>query len=431
MPICFIISAFFLFPGKSVMEGLDEITSKTCFQYNKVQNISILGECMASAEIIAIGSELLLGETQDTNTHYLLSKLRDCGIDVFRTTMIGDNASRISKVIQEALTRSDIVITTGGLGPTIDDPTREAVALSFGCNLIFDEQLWQQIYDYFKKMNRNPTENNKRQAYLPELAAPILNPVGTAPAFYIYQKDKLLISLPGVPMEMKYLTEETVVPLLKRYYPENEIILVRTLHSYGLGESVIDELVSDLEKTSNPTLGLSAKFGQIDLRITAKGKTFLETKKMISDFEGLIRKRLGINIFGSDDETLISVTNHLLFEKGIQLDTLEINTNGSFSAVIDSKNLFRKAIRIDDTNAIPSEVFFEQHVSKTDHPYVAALMNHKDKSLNFIHSEIFLKTAKSIYQKERSYNNLTFSAEQPVLLALEFIRETIINEANS
>ena len=386
---------------------------------------------MASAEIIAIGSELLLGETQDTNTHFLLCKLRDCGIDVFRTAMIGDNANRISKVIQEALTRSDIVITTGGLGPTIDDPTREAVALSFGCKLVFDEPLWQNIRDYFKKMNRNPTENNKRQAYLPELAEPILNPVGTAPAFYIHQNNKILISLPGVPLEMKYLTEEAVIPLLKKFYSENEVILVRTLHSYGLGESVIDELVGDLEKTSNPTLGLSAKFGQIDLRITAKGNTFLETKKLISDFESQIRKRLGINIFGSDDESLISVTNRMLFEKGIQLETFEINSNGCLFGTIEPKNIFRHTIKSEIPDHMASEDFFKKHVTETDHPFIIALINQKDENSNYIHSDIYFKTSKNIYHKKRSYNGLTFSDEQPVLLALELIRETILSEANT
>jgi nicotinamide-nucleotide amidase len=413
------------------MEEIDITNSKISFQYNNMQNTSVLGEYMASAEIIAIGSELLLGETQDTNTLFLLCKLRDCGINVFRTTMIGDNVNRISNAIQEALTRSDIVITTGGLGPTVDDPTREAVALSFGCNLIFDKQLWENIHEYFRKMQRNPTENNKRQAYLPEIAEPILNPVGTAPAFYIHQNNKLLISLPGVPLEMKYLTEETVIPLLKKFYSENEVILVRTLHSYGLGESVIDELVSDLEKASNPTLGLSAKFGQIDLRITAKGNTFLETKKLISDFESQIRRRLGINIFGSDDETLALVTNRMLYEKGIQLETLEINTNGCLSAAIEPKNLFSQTIKSEDPDSLTSDDIFMKHIAETGYPYSIALINRKDKMQNQIHSKIYFKMNTNIYHKERFYNSLTFSDEQPVLLAMELIRETILNEANT
>ncbi len=383
---------------------------------------------MPSAEIIAIGSELLLGETQDTNTQFLLRMLRDRGINVYRTLIIGDNSKKISAVIKEAFTRSDIVITTGGLGPTIDDPTREAAALAFNCKLVFDETLWQSILKYFEKMQRKSTENNKRQAYIPEIASPIPNPVGTAPAFYIYHNSRLLISLPGVPHEMKYLTTEFVVPLLKKFFPENEMILVRTLHSYGLGESVIDELVGDLEESSNPTLGLSAKLGQIDLRITAKGQTHLQTKKLISEFETTIRERLGINIFGSDDDTLPSVTNRLLSEKNIKLCLLEINTNGGLSKLIAPDLIESANILSELPENVESSDFIDQFLFSSECAYTVVCIKPQNQSKNFIDIDInFKKPPKNIHL-ERSYNGLTFSEEQSFLFALETIRETVLSE---
>ncbi|MHC1770788.1 MAG: competence/damage-inducible protein A [Flexilinea sp.] len=383
---------------------------------------------MPSAEIIAIGSELLLGETQDTNTQFLLRMLRDRGINVYRTLIIGDNSKKISAVIKEAFTRSDIVITTGGLGPTIDDPTREAAALAFNCKLVFDETLWQSILKYFEKMQRKSTENNKRQAFIPEIASPIPNPVGTAPAFYIFHNSKLLISLPGVPHEMKYLTTEFVIALLKKFFPENETILVRTLHSYGLGESVIDELVGDLEESSNPTLGLSAKLGQIDLRITAKGRTHSETKKLISDFENTIRKRLGINIFGSDEETLSSVTNRLLSEKNIKLCLLEINSNGSLSKLLAQDLIVSVNIMSETPENVESSDFIDQFLSSSECAYTVVCMNCLNLTNNFVHTDIFFKTPAELIHLERSYNGLTFSEEQSVLFALETIRETVLSE---
>jgi molybdenum cofactor synthesis domain-containing protein len=150
---------------------------------------------MPTAEIIAIGTELLLGEIQDTNTQFLARQLRNIGIDLYRSTQIGDNTERIAAVIQEAMDRSDIVITTGGLGPTVDDPTREAVARAFGVQTVYHPELWQQILERYRSYSRQPTENNRRQAYLPYNAIAIENPVGTAPAFRVETAKNVIISL--------------------------------------------------------------------------------------------------------------------------------------------------------------------------------------------------------------------------------------------
>jgi nicotinamide-nucleotide amidase len=163
---------------------------------------------MPTAEIITIGTEILLGEILDTNAQYLARALRDAGVDLYRKTTVGDNTRRIAQAIQQAQERCDIVITTGGLGPTVDDPTREAVALAVGVETEFRPELWEQIESRFRRFNRQPTENNKRQAYVPRGALAVENPVGTAPAFIVENGEQAIISLPGVPSEMKYLTQK-------------------------------------------------------------------------------------------------------------------------------------------------------------------------------------------------------------------------------
>jgi nicotinamide-nucleotide amidase len=259
---------------------------------------------MPNAEIISIGTEILLGEIVDTNASYIARKLRDNGIDLFRKTTIGDNAQRIAQAIQEALPRSDIIITTGGLGPTIDDATREGIALALNVDTLFHDELWQQIQDRFKLFNRIPTENNKRQAFLPEGAVAIENPVGTAPSFYIEKDGKTIISLPGVPLEMSHLLDNAVVPHLQKSLHIKSIIKTRILHTAGVGESQIDHLISDLEKLNNPTIGLAAHSGQVDVRIAAKAESEELADQLIQEIEKELRQRLGKWIYGIDQNTL-------------------------------------------------------------------------------------------------------------------------------
>ncbi len=225
---------------------------------------------MPSAEILTIGTELLLGETIDTNSNFLARSLRDAGIDLFRITTVGDNTKRIAQAIQESLERCDIVLTTGGLGPTIDDPTRDAVALALGVKPEFHPELWEQIESRFRKLGRIPTENNRRQAFIPEGAVAIENPVGTAPIFIMEMNSQVVIALPGVPREMSFLMEWKVLPYLRQHFHLHEVIRTRLLHTVGVGESQIDDLIDDLEKLSNPTVGLTAHSGQVDVRITVK-----------------------------------------------------------------------------------------------------------------------------------------------------------------
>ncbi|MGQ9833414.1 MAG: molybdopterin-binding protein [Candidatus Villigracilaceae bacterium] len=283
---------------------------------------------MPSAEIITIGTELLLGETVDTNTRTIALALRAIGVDLYRTITIGDNVQRIAQTIQESLERADIVITTGGLGPTVDDPTRQAVAQATNLELEYRPELWDQIVERIGRYGRTPSENQKRQAYVPRGAQVISNPVGTAPAFIVKRNKKVVISLPGVPREMETLLNKSVLPYLQEHYDLHEVILVRVLHTSGLGESLIDDKIGDLEQWPNPTVGLAAHSGIVDVRITAKAETVAQAKRQIDNLEAEIRQRLGRAIFGVDNETLEGVVLRKLAERGWRLSAVESGCDG-------------------------------------------------------------------------------------------------------
>src|SRR5258706_754133 len=283
---------------------------------------------MTSAEIITIGTEILLGEIVDTNTRYIARNLRGLGVDLYRTITIGCNVERIASAIHNSRERADIVITTGGLGPTIDDPTRDAVAKALGLETEFREDLWQQVVDTIARYGRKPSENQKRQAYVPKGAIGIPNPVGTAPCFIVETKRNAVISLPGVPNEMEHILHESVIPYLQKRFSLDEVIKVRVLHCAGLGEGMIDEKIADLEKLSNPTVGLAAHTGVVDIRIAAKAQNESEANAMIAEIEAQVRERLGTIVFGADGERLEKVVLDLVAKQGLTLIAIESGLDG-------------------------------------------------------------------------------------------------------
>ncbi len=293
---------------------------------------------MPAAEIITIGTEILLGEILDTNAQSIARKLRDAGIDLYRKTTVGDNVSRIALAIQQALERAEIVITTGGLGPTVDDPTRQAVALAAGVEIEYRPELWEQIQDRFRRYGRSPTENNRRQAYIPAGAVAIENPVGTAPAFIMEQGQGLVISLPGVPREMEFLMDQAVLPYLRRRFELQGIIKARILHTAGVGESQIDDVIEDLERLSNPTVGLAAHSGQVDVRITAKASSEEEADRLIAEVEQTLRDRLGTWVYGADEQTLEAIALDHLGQKGWHLAVVEAGLNGELIRRLSTVN---------------------------------------------------------------------------------------------
>ncbi len=283
------------------------------------------------AEIISIGTELLLGEIIDTNASWLAQQLAAVGVDVFFRTTVGDNAGRIAEVIRLAMSRAEVVITTGGLGPTVDDVTREGIALATGCELVLDENLLAQIRAMFGKWGSPMSDNNVRQAYIPRGATPIENPVGTAPAFIVEQNGSAVFTLPGVPREMKYLTETRVLPWLRERLGGEQIILSKTLRTCALGESLIDAKIADLETSTNPTVGLAAHPGQTDIRITAKADTRAQAEQMIREMETRVRERLGEAIYGEGTEMLEQVVARLLTARNWRVAIVETNTRGAIA----------------------------------------------------------------------------------------------------
>jgi nicotinamide-nucleotide amidase len=283
---------------------------------------------MPSAEIITIGTEILLGEIVDTNTRYIARVLRGMGVDLYRTITIGDNVERIADAIRNSMKRAEIVITTGGLGPTVDDPTREAVARAAGVELEFREDLWEQVVETISRYGRKPSENQKRQAYAPKGALGIKNPVGTAPCFIVETERNAVLSLPGVPNEMEHILHESIVPYLQKKFNLNEIIKIKVLHCAGLGEGMIDEEIDDLETLSNPTVGLAAHTGVVDIRIAAKAKDEAGADEMIIKIEQEIRDRLGVAVFGADEDQLEDVALNAVAGRGWSLIGIESNIDG-------------------------------------------------------------------------------------------------------
>jgi len=267
-----------------------------------------------TAEIVAIGTEILLGEITDTNSVFIARTLRDIGVNVYYMTSVGDNVGRIADSIRLALSRADIVITCGGLGPTVDDMTRDGVSAATNRGLTFHQHLLDQIAVRFSGFRVQMTENNRRQAYVPDDAIIIENPVGTAPSFIVEVGDKCVISLPGVPREMKFLFTERVIPYFReRYGLSGEIIKARVLKAAGIGESALDELIgSELLEAGNPTVGLAAHSGQIDVRITAKAATQAEADQMIGVVEAQLRQKIGTYVFGVDTDTIEGALVNLL-----------------------------------------------------------------------------------------------------------------------
>jgi nicotinamide-nucleotide amidase len=305
------------------------------------------------AEIVTTGTELLLGQIDDTNATYLARQLRDLGIDLFFRSTVGDNEHRIAQVLELALDRADLIITTGGLGPTVDDVTREAVAHVTGRPLVLFPDLLAQIEAFFARFGASMSDNNRRQAYLPEGCIPIENPVGTAPAFAVEDGRGTIITLPGVPREMRYLMKHAVVPYLQQRLGRREVMVTRILRTVAVGESRIDQAIADLETSDNPTVGLSAHPGQTDVRIVAKASTRAEAEALVADFEAQIRQRLGAAIYAVGDTTLETAIAALLHDRGATLVVAETITQGDVTQRLSAhSNVFRGGVVAADGEAL-------------------------------------------------------------------------------
>jgi len=287
---------------------------------NKDNNI------IRSAEIVAVGSEMLLGELVDTNSAWISRRLAALGVSIFRHTTVGDNRYRIVAALEEATSRSDLVLTTGGLGPTSDDLTNECLATAANRKMIEYPEAREHVDRMFERFGRKPTPSNYKQALFPEGTTLIPNPRGTAMGALLEVNGSLVATFPGVPVEMKGMFEDTVAPLIKSR--GDGAIVSRTLWFVGIGESALAEQVQDLLDAPNPTVAPLAGQGKVRLRVTARAATPEEAHREIAPVADEILNRLGDYFFGEDDETLESAVGDLLKERGATLALAESCTGG-------------------------------------------------------------------------------------------------------
>lgn len=282
------------------------------------------------AELIMIGTELLLGEVVDTNATFLARNLADLGIDVFYKSTVGDNFERVSGVLLQALGRSDVMIISGGLGPTDDDLTREVVSQITGRPLVVDEGVLGDIEDWFAQRYSHSAmpAHNRKQALFPSGSQIIPNPVGTAPGFCLEKDGKMIIALPGVPQELQAMFSASVAPVLKQRN-SGQVLVTRNLHFVGIGESSLEELLADLlSEQTNPTLALYASGGTVRVRMAVKADTQEAGLELISPLEQEIRLRTKDYLYGTDGESLEQVVAQILLDRQLKLALAESCTGG-------------------------------------------------------------------------------------------------------
>lgn len=280
-----------------------------------------------NAEIIAVGTEILLGDIVNTNAQFLSKKLAQMGISVYHQSVVGDNSNRLKEELNESFKRSDIVITTGGLGPTKDDLTKEIGAEYFNKEMILNEESLETIKNFFKKQGRKLSKNNEKQAYFPKDSIILPNNFGTAPGCIIEENNKYLIMLPGPPREIIPMFEQHVVPYFKKF---NEGVLIsKVLKICGMGESqVVTEINHLIENQTNPTVAPYAKENEVTLRLTAKASNEEDALSLIAPLEKEIKDILGDNIYGTDSDTLEGVIGNFLIENNLSIATAESCTGG-------------------------------------------------------------------------------------------------------
>ncbi len=285
------------------------------------------------AEIISVGTELLLGEIQDTNAHFLASRLPALGIDLFYITVVGDNLERLREVVGRAYARSDLVFITGGLGPTDDDLTREAIAAVVGEEPQVDQELARQLQEFFASRGLPFPQRNLKQAWLIPSATALPNPRGTAPGWWVEKGGRVIVAMPGPPVEMERMWEEEVAPRL-RQRTGGEVLVRRTLKTLGLGEAQVDETLGELTRSANPTVAVYARPDGVHVRLAAKAPREEAAWALIAPLEEEVRRRLGPHIWGVDDDSLEAVVGRILKERGLTLAVMESFTGGLLADAI-------------------------------------------------------------------------------------------------
>lgn len=284
------------------------------------------------AEILSCGTELLLGQITDTNATYLAQSLSALGIDLYFVSQVGDNQGRIVDTLRRAWERSDLIIMTGGLGPTEDDLARESISALLGETMQVDPTLEAELRRMFATRRSDMPERNVKQATLIPSAKALPNPRGTAPGWWVEKDGRIIVAMPGVPREMYRMWEQEAIPRLKPY--TGGLIFTRILRISGLGESSVEERLDRFLHGNNPTLATYAKSDAIDVRITAKADTSEEAERLVAEMEVQVRQVLGHYVFGTDKDTLQSVVGDLLLSRNQSLAVMESITGGLLSSTI-------------------------------------------------------------------------------------------------
>lgn len=283
------------------------------------------------AEIITVGTEILLGDILNTNCRYLSRELAAMGIEMYYQITVGDNEERLLKTLDESLNRSDIVICTGGLGPTEDDITKEVCAKYFGYELELHKPSLDAMLERFKHMNRVPTKNNEKQAYFPKEAYILKNDNGTAPGCIMEKEGKMIVVLPGPPREMEPMFENYVKPYLSKL--TDDVIESEVLRIIGVGESKVENDILDIiDSQTNPTIATYAKGYECTLRITAKAKSVEEAKELIKPMSDEMKRRFGQSLYATGETSIEEVVSKMLVENNLKIAVAESCTGGMVSA---------------------------------------------------------------------------------------------------
>lgn len=306
------------------------------------------------AEIVSVGTELLLGQITDTNATFLAQSLADLGVDLFYVSQVGDNRGRLVETLRRGWERSDLVITTGGVGPTEDDLTREAIAELVGETPQVDEATVEMIRAFFRNRNADMPERNRKQAWLIPSAQALPNPVGTAPGWFVQRDGKIIVAMPGVPREMKRMWEQEAIPHLGAYLPET-VLLSRNLRTIGIGESSVEEVLGDLVHGTNPTVATYAKDDGVHVRITAKARTTDEAATLLKPIVGEAERILGDFIYGYDNDALPEAVLSLATQQGQTVAVCEQGTGGvvttALGAFLSADSPFRGGVTLENGSA--------------------------------------------------------------------------------
>jgi len=284
------------------------------------------------AEILSVGTELLLGHITDTNATYLAQQLAGLGIDLLYVSTIGDNLGRLTEAVRRGHERSDLVVMTGGLGPTEDDLSREAIAATLGETPIVDEEYVVKLRDFFASRGIAMPERNVKQAWTLPSVTILANPLGTAPGWWAVRDGRVIVAMPGVPHEMMRMLEHEVAPKLRSR--SDAALYTRILRVAGLGESTVEERLGALVRETNPTVATYAKRDAVDVRVTAKAATEEDARALVDQMDARIRGELGESVFGKDSETLSSAVFKLMTERKLFLGTMESCTGGLLASLL-------------------------------------------------------------------------------------------------